>query len=95
MDGFKEETVHILWKFKPDMPAKEDLEQVVETVLYAVNGMGKQATITTAVRSKELRDHISAVNTKIGGWKERFELSEFQALLKEIGVDGEWEGIGA
>ena len=26
--------------------------------------------------------------------KEEFELSEYQELLKELGVDGEWEGIG-
>ena len=41
-------------KFKPDMPAKEDLEQIIETGLYAANGMGKQATITIAVTNKEL-----------------------------------------
>ena len=26
--------------------------------------------------------------------KEEFELPEYQELLKEIGVEGEWEGIG-
>ena len=26
--------------------------------------------------------------------KEEFELPEYQKLLKEIGVEGEWEGIG-
>ena len=26
--------------------------------------------------------------------KEEFELSEYQELLKEIGIEGEWEGIG-
>ena len=25
---------------------------------------------------------------------EEFELPEYQELLKELGVDGEWEGIG-
>ena len=30
-------------KFKADMPAKEDLEQIIEAGLYAANGMGKQA----------------------------------------------------
>ena len=29
-------------KFKPDMPTKEDLEQIIEAGLYAANGMGKQ-----------------------------------------------------
>ena len=39
-------------KFKPDMPAKEDLQQIVEAGLYAANGMGKQATITIAVTNQ-------------------------------------------
>lgn len=134
-------------KFKSDMPAKEDIEQIIEAGLYAANGMGKQATITIAVTNKELRDRFSATNCKIGGWKdgfdpfygapvilvvladknwanrvydgslvmgnmmlaahslglgsiwihrakEEFELSEYQQLLKDLGVEGEWEGIG-
>ena len=60
-------------KFKPDMPAKEDINQIVKAGLYAANGMGKQATITVAVTNKELRDKLSAVNCKIGGWKEGFD----------------------
>ena len=116
-------------KFKPERPKKEDLQQIVEAGLYAANGMGRQATITVAVTNKELRDRLSAVNCKIGGWdedwrnrvydgslvmgnmmlaahslglgsiwihraKEAFEMPEYQQLLKELGVEGEWEGIG-
>lgn len=134
-------------KFKPEMPKKEDLQQIVKAGLYAANGMGRQATITVAVTNKELRDKLSAVNCKIGGWdesvdpfygapailivlaekdwrnrvydgslvmgnmmlaahslglgsiwihraKEEFEMPEYQQLLKELGVEGEWEGIG-
>ena len=29
-------------KFKPDMPTKEDLEQIIEAGLYAANGMGNR-----------------------------------------------------
>lgn len=43
-------------KFKPDMPDKKAIEQIIEAGLYAANGMGKQATITVAVTNKELRD---------------------------------------
>ena len=134
-------------KFKPDMPKKEDLEQIIEAGLYAANGMGKQAVITIAVTNKELRDRISADNCRIGGWKEgfdpfygapvilivladknwanrvydgslvmgnlmlaahslglgsiwihrakeEFEMLEYQQLLKHLGIEGEWEGIG-
>ena len=109
--------------------------------------MGRQASITVAVTNKELRDKLSAINCKIGGWgegvdpfygapgilivlaekdwrnrvydgslvmgnmmlaahslglgsiwihraKEEFEMPEYQQLLKELGVEGEWEGIG-
>ena len=134
-------------KFKSEMPKKEDLQQIVEAGLYAANGMGRQATITVAVTNKKLRDKLSAINCKIGGWdesvdpfygapailivlaekdwrnrvydgslvmgnmmlaahslglgsiwihraKEEFEMPEYQQLLKELGVEGEWEGIG-
>ena len=134
-------------KFKPDMPSKEDLNQIIEAGLYAANGMGQQATITIAVTNKELRDKLSEMNRKIKGkedgvdpfygapailvvladksrpthvydgslvmgnmmlaaqalnlgsiWihraKEEFELPEYKHLLEELGVEGEWEGIG-
>lgn len=134
-------------KFKADMPAKEDINQIIEAGLFAANGMGKQATITVAVTRKELRDKLSAVNCRIGGWKEgfdpfygapvilivladknwanrvydgslvmgnmmlaahslglgsiwihrakeEFEMPEYQQFLKDIGFEGEWEGIG-
>lgn len=134
-------------KFKPDMPAKDDIDQIIEAGLYAANGMGKQATITVAVTNKELRDKLSSANCRIGGWKdgfdpfygapvilivladknwanrvydgslvmgnmmlaayslglgsiwihrakEEFEMPEYQQLLKDLNVEGEWEGIG-
>ena len=134
-------------KFKPDMPAKEDLQQVIEAGLYAASGMGKQSAMVIAVTKKELRDQISEDNRKIGGWgegfdpfygapvilivlgnkevpthvydgslmmgnlmvaahslglgsiwihraKEEFEQPGYQKLLKDLGIEGEWEGIG-
>ena len=60
-------------KFKPDMPAKEDLEQIIEAGRYAANGMGRQATLTLAVTNRKLRDQIAADNCKIGGWEEGFD----------------------
>ena len=58
-------------KFKPDMPDKKEIEQIIEAGLYAANGMGKQATITVAVTNKELRDKLSADNCRIGGLERR------------------------
>ena len=60
-------------KFKPDMPSKGDLEIIIEAGRYAANGMGRQATLTLAVTNRELRDQISADNSKIGGWTEGFD----------------------
>ena len=133
--------------FKPDMPPKADIEQIVEAGLYAANGMGKQAVVTIAVTNQEIRDRIAEANRQIGGWKEgfdpfygapvilivlaeknwanrvydgslvmgnmmlaahslglgsiwihrakeEFEQSEWKKLLSDIGVSGEWEGIG-
>ena len=34
------------------------------------------------------------VSALVTMWEEEFELPEYQELLKELGVDGEWEGIG-
>ena len=134
-------------KFKPEMPHKEQIEQIIEAGLYAANGRGKQATITVAVTNKALRDQLAKANCKIAGWddgfdpfysapvilivladkswpirvydgslvmgnmllaahslglgsiwihraKEEFEMPEYKQLLKELGVEGEWEGIG-
>lgn len=133
--------------FKPDMPSKEEINQIIEAGLYAASSRGKQAVITVAVTNKELRDKLSAVNCKVGGWengfdpfygapvvlivladkslpnrvydgslvmgnmmlaahslglgscwihraKEVFELEEYRNLLSELGVEGEYEGIG-
>ena len=134
-------------KFKPDMPDKQDLEQIIEAGLYAANAMGTQKVITLAVTNKQLRDLLAEENRKIGGWdegfdpfygaptvlivladkswpmrvydgslvmgnmllaaqslglgsiwvhraKEEFEMPVFQDMLKKLGIEGEWEGIG-
>ena len=134
-------------KFKPDMPDKKDIEQIIEAGLYAANGKGEQAAAIIAVTQKELRDQISKLNCKIGGWDERFdpfygapailivlgrkdwpthvydgslvmgnmmlaahslglgsiwihraqeefETQEYGLLIRKLGLEGDWEGIG-
>lgn len=133
--------------FKPEMPPKEMLQQIVEAGLYAASGKGQQAAIVVAVTNKALRDKLAEENRRIAGapegsdpfygapavlvvlgrkdwpthvydgslvmgnlllaahalglgsiWihraKEEFEEPEYQQLLKDLGVEGEWEGIG-
>ena len=133
-------------KFKPEVPKKEDLEQIIEAGLYAANGMGRQAAIVVAVTNREIIEKLSKVNAEIWGkegidpfygapailivlaekdwgnaaydgslvmgnlmlaahslglgsiWinraKQEFEMEEWKAWLKSIGVEGEWEGVG-
>ena len=134
-------------KYKTDMIPRDIIERIVEAGTYAANGRGHQASIILAVTNKELRDKLSEMNRKIGGWdegfdpfygapvvlvvlaekdwpthvydgslvmgnmmlaahslnlgsiwihraKEEFELPEYKELLKELGIEGEWTGIG-
>ena len=134
-------------KFKPDMPDKKDIEQIIEAGLYAASGKGEQAAVIIAVTQKELRNQISKSNCKIGGWdegfdpfygapvilivlgrkdwpthvydgslvmgnlmlaahslnlgsiwihraKEEFETQEYGLIIRKLGLEGEWEGIG-
>lgn len=134
-------------KFKPEMPERADMEQVIEAGLYAANGMGKQSPIIVAVTNKELRDRLAEMNRQIGGWeegfdpfygapvilivladknvptyiydgslvmgnmmnaayalgfgsiwihraKQEFETEDGKTLLKSLGIEGDYEGIG-
>ena len=134
-------------KFKPDMPRKEDIDQIIEAGLYAASGMGRQSSIIVAVTDRALRDRLAADNARIGGWgadfdpfygapvilivlapkaeanrvydgslvmgnlmlaahalglgsiwihraRDEFEEADYRHLLKTLGIDGEWEGIG-
>lgn len=134
-------------KFKPELPAKADLEQIIEAGLYAANGKGYQSPVIIAVTNKAVRDKLAEANRKIGGWKEgfdpfygapavlivladkacptyqydgslvignmmlaahslgigsiwihrakqEFEDAEWKKLLADLGIEGEFEGIG-
>ena len=134
-------------KFKAELPKKADLEQIAEAGLFAASAMGRQATRIVVVTDRKLRDRISEMNRKIGGWdegfdpfygapamlivlaekdwgnrvydgslvmgnlmlaahslglgsiwihraKEEFEGGEGREILRSLGIEGEWEGIG-
>ena len=64
-------------KFKPDMPAKKDLEQIIEAGLYAANGMGKQATISFAVTNKNFEtDYQQSMQRQAVGKKDLIHFME-------------------
>ena len=77
-------------KFKPDMIPKEIIDQIIEAGLYAANGRGHQASIIVAVTNKELRDKISAVNCKIGGWSQDFDPFYGAPVLLIVLAEKDW-----
>lgn len=60
-------------KYKTDMIPRDIIERIVEAGTCAANGRGHQASIILAVTNKELRDKLSEMNRKIGGWDEGFD----------------------
>ncbi len=60
-------------KFKPEMPSKDSIEQIVEAGTYAATGMNKQSPIIIAVTDKIVRNKLQRVNAQIGGWKDGFD----------------------
>ncbi|MBQ1833481.1 MAG: nitroreductase [Treponema sp.] len=60
-------------KFKCDAVPKELLKEIIDAGLYAANARGAQETAVIAVTEKNLRDKISKMNCKIGGWQDDFD----------------------
>lgn len=134
-------------KYKPDMIEQDKIDKIVEAGTYAANGMNRQPCIIIEVKNKEVRDMLSELNRKIGGWdegfdpfygapvvlcvlvkkgistgiydgslvmgnlmleayeqgigscwihraKEAFDTEQGKELLKSLGVEGEYEGVG-
>ncbi len=133
--------------YKPELPSKELIEQIVEAGTYAATGMNRQSPIIIAVTNKEMRDRLSHMNARFMGkgddfdpfygapvvlvvladkkmptyvydgslvignlmlaaeelglgscWihraKEEFETEEGKAILRSLGIEGDYEGIG-
>ncbi|MBQ3640690.1 nitroreductase family protein, partial [bacterium] len=55
-------------QFKPDMPPKEIIDEIINAGLYAANGMGHQSPIIVAITNKEARDRLAKVNAEIANW---------------------------
>ena len=90
-------------KYKSDMLPKEIIDQVIESGLYAASGKGQQSPIIISVTNKELRDKLSRMNCEIAlnigsCWinraRQEFETEEGKEILKSLGIEGEYEGIG-
>ena len=60
-------------RYKPELPARELIEQITEAGTYAASGRNNQTGLIIAVTNRELRDRISAMNNKIWGGEEGFD----------------------
>ncbi len=60
-------------KFKPDAVNQADLDKIIQAGLYAASGKNTQDTIIIEVVNREVRDEISRINCKIGGWADGFD----------------------
>ena len=54
-------------RFKPDMPAREDLDAIIEAGLYAASGMNRQSAIILEITDKATRERLRAANAAIMG----------------------------
>lgn len=84
-------------KYKQDKVPQEIIDQIIDAGLYAANGMGYQNTIIIQVTNRKLRDEISEMNRKIGGWKEGFDPfygapAMLIVLAKKDWVNREYDG---
>jgi len=151
-EKFMSETLKVLEerrsckKFRPEPIKDEELEAIIKAGTYAPTGKGLQSPIIIAIKNKELRDKLSAMNAEIMGrpgidpfygapellvvlankaiptyiydgslvmgnlmnaasdlgvgscWihraKEEFESEEGKKILKSLGIEGDYEGIG-
>ena len=68
------ETRRSCHKFKPDMIKQEELDAILRAGTFAPSGGGKQSAIIVVVKDKKLRDELSALNGKIAGAPEGFDV---------------------
>ena len=133
--------------YKPELPAREDLEAIAEAGIWAASGHDRQLTRVLIITDPALREKLRRMNTRIGGWAEdfdpfygapavllvlsdretpnyvydgalvmgnmmlaahalglgscwinrarqEFESEEGKAILKELGIEGDYAGIG-
>ncbi len=60
-------------RYKPDLPAREDLEAIAEAGIWAASGKGLQTTRIVIITDPALRERLRLMNTRIGGWAEDFD----------------------
>lgn len=59
--------------FKPELPEKAVLDEIIKAGTYAATGMNRQSPIIISVTDKKVRDRLSAMNAGIMGKDEGFD----------------------
>ncbi len=60
-------------KYTKEAPPRELVDQVIDAGLWAANGMGTQDPKILVVNDRKVRDELSDMNRRIGGWEEGFD----------------------
>lgn len=60
-------------RYKPDMPPREAIEQVVEAGTWAATGKNMQSPVIVAVTNRAVRDELARENARILGQGEDFD----------------------
>ena len=60
-------------KYKPDLLPEDVLSEIIDAGLYAASGKNHQAARIIVITDKQLRDELSDLNRRIGGWAEGFD----------------------
>ena len=60
-------------RYKPELPAREDLEAIAEAGLWAASGKGMQTAHIVIITDPALRERLRVMNTRIGGWSDDFD----------------------
>ena len=69
----KMKTRRSIRKYKPDMIPQEVIDKIIEAGTYAASGRNAQNTIIIQVTDPKIRNQISELNCKIGGWEKGFD----------------------
>ncbi len=82
--------------FKPDMVKDEELKAIIKAGTYAATGMGKQSPIIIAVMGNLMNaaESLGVASIWIHRAKDEFDSDFGKSILKKLGVEGDFEGIG-
>lgn len=86
----KIETRRSVRKFKSTMVPRDIIDQIIKAGTYAATGRNHQGCKILCVTNPELRNQLSEVNRKIGGWQEGFDPFYGAPVVLIVLADKNW-----